>query len=54
MLRWLMSLGVLLYAGTGVVTMLLGGNLLDYDVLASNPLAGQHRRDGEFVLRVCE
>jgi len=42
MLRWLMSLGVLLYAGTGVVTMLLGGNLLDYDVLASNPLAGQH------------
>lgn len=41
-LRWLMALGVLLYAGTGVLTMLLGGNLLDYDVLASNPLAGQH------------
>ena len=41
-LRWLMASGVLLYAGTGVVTMLLGGNLLDYDVLASNPLAGQH------------
>lgn len=41
-LRWLMSLGVLLYAGTGVVTMLLGGNLLDYDVLAENPLSGQH------------
>jgi len=41
-LRWLMSLGVLLYAGTGVVTMLLGGNLLDYDVLAHDPLHGQH------------
>lgn len=38
----LMSLGVLLYAGTGAVTMLMGGNLLDYDVLAHNPLAGQH------------
>jgi multicomponent Na+:H+ antiporter subunit B len=38
----LMSLGVLLYAGTGAVTMLMGGNLLDYDVLAHNPLHGQH------------
>jgi len=34
----IMSLGVLIYAGTGAVTMLLGGNLLDYDVLAQNPL----------------
>lgn len=41
-LRWLMALGVLLYAGTGVVTMMLGGNLLDYDVLAHDPLHGQH------------
>ncbi|MFK7853092.1 MAG: Na(+)/H(+) antiporter subunit B [Granulosicoccus sp.] len=41
-LRVMMSLGVLLYAGTGVVTMLLGGNLLDYDVLAHDPLHGQH------------
>ncbi len=41
-LRWLVSFGVLLYAGTGLLTMLLGGNLLDYDVLASNPLSGQH------------
>ena len=41
-LRILASLGVLIYAGTGVATMLLGGNFLDYNVLASNPIAGQH------------
>ena len=37
-----MSLGVLLYAGTGVVSMFLGANFLDYNILASNPLSGQH------------
>jgi len=37
-----MALGVLLYAGTGVVSLFLGGNLLDYDVLAHDPLHGQH------------
>ena len=42
MLHILTSLGVLLYAGTGAVTMLFGGNLLDYDVLAHDPLHGQH------------
>ncbi len=42
MLRILMSLGVLLYAGTGVVTMLLGGDLLDYNALAHDPHHGQH------------
>lgn len=41
-LRIMMSMGVLLYAGTGAVTMMLGGNLLDYDVLAHDPLHGQH------------
>ncbi len=35
-------LGVLLYAGTGVVSLLKGGNFLDYSVLASTSLAGQH------------
>lgn len=35
-------LGVLLYGGTGVVSMLLGGNFLDYDVLSADPVAGQH------------
>ncbi|MFT4729752.1 MAG: multicomponent Na+:H+ antiporter subunit B [Granulosicoccus sp.] len=41
-LQILMSLGVLLYAGTGALTMIMGGNLLDYDVLAHDPLHGQH------------
>lgn len=41
-LRFLMASGVLLYAGTGLVTMLLGGELLNYDVLAHDPLHGQH------------
>ena len=42
MLRFLMSLGVLLYAGTGVVSLFLGGNYLNYSVLATDPVAGQH------------
>lgn len=41
-LKWLTSAGVLLYAGVGVACMLLGGNFLDYNVLASDPVAGQH------------
>ena len=41
-LRVLASLGVLVYAGTGVVTLIKGGNFLDYDILAQNPVAGQH------------
>ncbi len=40
--RLLLAGGVLLYAGTGVAGILLGGNYLDYNVLASTPLAGQH------------
>ena len=41
-LRLLASTGILLYAGTGVATMMLGGNFLDYDMLAANPVTGQH------------
>lgn len=41
-LLFLAPLGVLIYAGTGLVSMLLGGNFLDYDLLASNPVDGQH------------
>ena len=33
MIERLMALGVLVYAGTGVATMWLGGKFLDYDVL---------------------
>ena len=34
--------GLLLYAGVGVVSPFLGGNYLDYSVLASKPTDGQH------------
>ena len=34
--------GVLLYAGVGVAGIVLGGNYLDYGVLAADPVAGQH------------
>ena len=40
--RALTACGVLLYAGVGVATLLLGGNFLDYNVLSSDPVAGQH------------
>ena len=40
--RVCMSLGVLLYAGVGVMTMFLGGAFLGYDVLAHVPVDGQH------------
>ena len=39
----MMALGVLIYAGVGVVGMLLGGNFLDYFVLDPDPVQGQHR-----------
>ncbi|MCJ8310932.1 MAG: Na(+)/H(+) antiporter subunit B [Rhizobiaceae bacterium] len=38
----LVALGVLIYAGTGVVNMALGGNFLDYNVLSPDPVQGQH------------
>ena len=39
----LIALGVLLYAGTGVATMLLGGNFLEYGALDHHhPVHGQH------------
>ena len=41
-LYWSMVLGVLLYAGTGLASVFLGGNYLDYDVLAHDPVHGQH------------
>ena len=41
-LRRVAALGVLLYIGVGVTTLLLGGNFLDYDVLAHDPVHAQH------------
>ena len=40
--RLVLALGVLLYAGVGVVGMLLGGNFLNYTVLGSTQTGGQH------------
>jgi multicomponent Na+:H+ antiporter subunit B len=41
MLR-LAALGATLYTGVGIACMLLGGDFLDYNVLATNPLDGQY------------
>lgn len=41
-LHFLASLGVLIYAGTGVASLILGGKYLEYGVLGSNQVAGQH------------
>ena len=35
-------LGVLLYAQTGVVSLLKGGEFLNYNLLAEQPVSGQH------------
>lgn len=40
--RVMLSLGVLLYGATGVAAMLMGGEFLNYSVLALDPLQGQH------------
>ena len=36
------ALGVILYGGTGVASLFLGGNFLDYNVLSHDPIHGQH------------
>lgn len=42
-LQLLAAAGILLYAGTGVAGILLGGNFLDYGALDHhNPVHGQH------------
>ena len=41
MLR-LAALGASIFTGVGIACMLLGGNFLDYSVLAADPVAGQH------------
>ena len=40
--RLFLVFGVLLYTGVGVAGLLMGGNFLDYSVLAANPVSGQH------------
>ncbi len=34
--------GVLLYAGVGLAGIVMGGNYLNYSVLADDPIGGQH------------
>jgi multicomponent Na+:H+ antiporter subunit B len=41
-LHKLAALGVVIYAGVGVASLLSGGNYLDYTPLGSNQIAGQH------------
>jgi multicomponent Na+:H+ antiporter subunit B len=41
-LELLVAFGLLLYGSVGVVAILKGGNFLDYDVLAHEPVHGQH------------
>ena len=41
-IRVSLALGLLLYAGVGVAGILLGGNYLNYSVLAHDPVHGQH------------
>ncbi|MEE2999933.1 MAG: Na(+)/H(+) antiporter subunit B [Pseudomonadota bacterium] len=40
--RILLATGVLLYIGTGLFGMFMGGNYLDYNVLAATAVGGQH------------
>ena len=40
--RLMLSGGVLLYAGVGVATMIMGGDFLGYSALEKDPIAGQH------------
>ena len=42
LLRGLMAAGVLLFAGVGVDSLVLGGHFLEYNVLLENPVHGQH------------
>ena len=40
--RLFLTIGVLLYSGVGIAGIILGGNFLDYNVLAEEPAHGQH------------
>ena len=42
LLRSLAALGVLIYAGVGVVSLAMGGNYLEYAALAADPAFGNH------------
>lgn len=39
----MMAIGVLIYGGVGIASLVFGGNYLDYFVLDHNAVHGQHR-----------
>jgi multicomponent Na+:H+ antiporter subunit B len=41
-LRFVSAVGLLLYIGVGIAALISGGNFLDYNVLLSDPVHGQH------------
>jgi multicomponent Na+:H+ antiporter subunit B len=41
-LEFFVAFGVLLFGGVGIDAILLGGNFLEYGVLAHEPIHGQH------------
>lgn len=41
-IRIMIALGVLIYGGVGLVSLIKGANFLDYNVLAATPVGGQH------------
>ena len=42
LLRMLAALGVLIFAGTGIAALLMGGNYLEYAAFAEDPVTGNH------------
>jgi multicomponent Na+:H+ antiporter subunit B len=50
MVEAMVSIGVLIYAGTGVIALLMGKNFLDYSVLSQDPAQGRHL--GIFLVEV--
>ena len=42
LLRIIAALGLTLYIGAGLAGLFLDGNFLDYNVLGTDPVAGQH------------
>ena len=42
LIRRLAALGLLIYIGVGIVTVLNGGEFLNYNFLSEDPITGQH------------
>ena len=42
LIRCLAALGLLIYIGVGIVTILSGGEFLNYNLLSEDPITGQH------------